>query len=160
MNCYTVQKGGKVKEGIAVGKNADGPTVHVGERGRGRELVVVPLPEGTEVEKGRAIHIPTSTPGELVVLVHCQRGYRGSWSAEFGDGITVIAEGREAQGAAGRMGGGPEYLLRGPVGAEFIIQRRGRLYGAPSELRVEMGHPLEVVDMEAEAAAREAANKF
>ncbi|GBD12059.1 hypothetical protein HRbin24_00059 [bacterium HR24] len=42
----------------------------------------------------------------------------------------LIAEGYCAQGAAGRMGGGPEYLIAAPPG-EFCIYRWGRLYGAP-----------------------------
>lgn len=50
----------------------------------------------------------------------------------------VIAEGRCAQGDAGRMGGGPEYLLALRPGTRFSIQRLGRLYGAPGRLNVEI----------------------
>ncbi len=50
----------------------------------------------------------------------------------------LIAEGRCAQGDAGRMGGGPEYLLALRPGARFSIQRLGRLYGAPGRLNVEI----------------------
>ncbi len=50
----------------------------------------------------------------------------------------VIAEGRCAQGDAGRMGGGPEYLLALKPGARFSIQRQGRLYGSPGRLNVEI----------------------
>lgn len=50
----------------------------------------------------------------------------------------LIAEGRCAQGDAGRMGGGPEYLLALKPGTRFSIQRQGRLYGSPGRLNVEI----------------------
>jgi len=51
----------------------------------------------------------------------------------------LIAEGRCAQGGAGRMGGGPEYLIAARPG-EFCIHRWGRLYGAPRFVGVRI-HP-------------------
>jgi hypothetical protein len=160
MNCYTVTKGGGVKEGIAAFKNADGHTVHIGEPGRGRQLTVVPLPQGTKASNERVTFIPTSGESEVVVAIRDQSGYRGGWAADFPEEVTVIAEGFCAQGAAGRMGGGPEYLIRGPVGSTFTIRRKGRLYGAPAELNVTLGAPPSVTDAKAAERSREAASRF
>lgn len=49
----------------------------------------------------------------------------------------VIAEGYCAQGNAGGMGGGPEYLLVLAHGQAVEICRSGRLYGRPSCTRLE-----------------------
>jgi hypothetical protein len=51
---------------------------------------------------------------------------------------TVLARGERAQGTAGRMGGGPEYLLAVQPGARFSLRRSGRLYGGPHRLNVEI----------------------
>ena len=56
-----------------------------------------------------------------------------------GDLGRLIAEGYCAQGAAGYMGGGPEYLVAARPG-EFCIHRWGRLYGAPRFVGVRI-HP-------------------
>lgn len=55
------------------------------------------------------------------------------WPA--GDGrVAVVAQGECAQGAAGRAGGGPEYLMVMEPGATMTVIRSGRLYGHPSRL--------------------------
>jgi len=46
----------------------------------------------------------------------------------------VILEGYCAQGDAGRMGGGPEYVILLPKDSGFLITRTGRLYGGESWL--------------------------
>lgn len=48
----------------------------------------------------------------------------------------IRGEGRCAQGGAGRMGGGPEYLLALPLGASVEILRYGRLYGKAPWIRI------------------------
>lgn len=67
--------------------------------------------------------------------------------ADFSDGpewlsagngrVAVVARGECAQGCAGRMGGGPEFLLAVEPGTALTITRQGRLYGTPSRLIVE-----------------------
>lgn len=52
--------------------------------------------------------------------------------------VKVIATGRRAQGLAGRMGGGPEYLIHVPFGTTLEIRRLGRTYSAPRVLWVEV----------------------
>lgn len=158
-NCFTVTKAG-ARRGIRVGKT-DTPTIQVGEVGRGRSLVSVALPEGSVIESNRVSYIPTSEPKQIVVCIRDHSGFRGSWSAVFSDGITLIAEGRCAQGTAGRMGSGPEYLVRGGAGETMQIRRRGRLYGKPSCLEVRFQTTgIEVVDVEAEAVNAAAAAAF
>ena len=196
MKCYTLDAG-RLSAGINL--LADG-CVPVGEPGRGRKLVLVPLPPGAEVAPGSPRPEPArllAVPGDgVVVLVHDHSGYRGSWrlraarpSKEWAtivaraanhrppDGEGPLAEGHElydpplcaacdavcgespteaaftgqilargacAQGDAGRMGGGPAYLLvlRGEQAVELV--RSGRLYGEPGVIRLglEGGEPV------------------
>lgn len=71
----------------------------------------------------------------------------------------VLGEGFCAQGDAGRMGGGPEYLIALTPGIRFSIRRGGRLYGAVARINVELpedGVPL-LTDAWAMIKATEAA---
>lgn len=71
----------------------------------------------------------------------------------------VLGEGFCAQGDAGRMGGGPEYLIALTPGVRFSIRRGGRLYGAVARINVELpddGVPL-LTDAWAMIKAAEAA---
>jgi hypothetical protein len=60
------------------------------------------------------------------------------------------------------MGGGPEYLLRVPLGARLLIKRWGRLYGAPETLAIVVDDNGRVVveDLAASSASAEAAAKW
>lgn len=131
--CYTIDKSGVVREGIAL---KDGFIV-LGEEGRGRRLTKVRVPASAVVSND----VLTETPGrKTVVLIRNHSGFRGSWKLHGMDqpNIKVMAEGWCAQGAAGRMGGGPEYLLSVDGSASMAIERSGRLYGHPSLLQVEI----------------------
>lgn len=69
-------------------------------------------------------------------------------------GWRAIAEGYCAQGDAGRMGGGPEYLAVLADGQAVEIVRHGRLYGTPAVYRVaNVGGVLTVSDPREEAEA-------
>lgn len=198
--------------------------IPVGEKGRGRRLVEVPLPEGAVTDfdeahdlmssvvdprtsiweefetlpgRGRVYAVPVSVPGAVAVMhVRDMSGFRGGWSmtfarpwdeweiiarrwyAHYRDGkkelgtnpgheglvkecpvcrekfhvpprrdmepveeyLHVVASGYCAQGDAGYMGGGPEYLLVLREGDAFEIARYGRLYGSPSTYRVEVNN--------------------
>jgi len=213
MKVYEIQRVGEVIEGIPV--EADG-TIRLGEEGRGRQLVRVPVPEGSKVEGGRLMSVPLS--GEVaaaVVLIRDHSGYRGGWkltaprSEEEWEAIArravahrppdgngplaeghveelyrdvpcptcdaiappppprrpatckIIAEGWCAQGEAGRMGGGPEYLLVLQEDEAVELVRWGRLYGKPSVLRVEaVFERIAVRDPFAEALSRLAAARW
>lgn len=175
--CYTIEKGAVVR-GIPLHRPDPGasPTIRVGEEGRGRRQVLVPLPEGAELDpEGRRLLRVPSRHGEVVAALYIRdhSGFRGGWTLRafperlcprdgeaaypcpdcgaggwphrilpFGEispqalGI-LVAEGWAAQGTAGRMGGGPEYLILAHPG-RFSISRWGRLYGAPSRLAVEV----------------------
>jgi hypothetical protein len=67
------------------------------------------------------------------VYYHPDKGDIVEWSSFPSAGITVLAEGYRAQGAAGRMGGHIARLLIMEPGASFRVKRYGRLYGAPAE---------------------------
>lgn len=150
MKCYTV-KAQKIAEGI---ETRDG-AVRVGESGRGRKLVSVPVPQGAEVvgmKVGTLISVPAKNQPEGAVLVAFRdcSGFRGGWTLSDKIGVAVLAEGACAQGDAGRMGGGPEYLAVVADGGSATINRSGRLYGAPTTLRVKnAGGVLTVEDVNA-----------
>jgi hypothetical protein len=167
--------------------------VLVGESGRGRSLVRVPVPAGAILSDDGASLLEVPGESGAVVLISDQSGYRGGWSLREArtpdewrdvvrrlvahrppDGmgalnqvnghqevgvqacpacdaiaprpvyrsvddarIKVLAQGRCAQGAAGNMGGGPEYLLRMSEGYAVECVRSGRLYGSPATYRLE-----------------------
>lgn len=74
------------------------------------------------------------TEGAQLVLWSLSPGFRGGASFSVGgEAVKVLAQGREAQGIAGGMGGAacPIVLLRGPCVLRW--KRTGRLYGSPSE---------------------------
>jgi hypothetical protein len=142
---------------------ADDGTIVVGEEGRRRERVVVPLPAGAVVRNGAVIEIPVShEDASAVVLIRDFSGFRGTWDlvepleldairafieSRGDDRVLIdhmrdtkpprlIARGKCAQGLAGRMGGGYELLFTAVDGEQYDIVRWGRIYGAPRILRV------------------------
>lgn len=144
-----------------------GSTVVLGEEGRGRKRVRVPLPEGTAIEPGGiGIRVATAIPvtyedAVAVILIRDLSGYRGTWDLvepltedeiqayrETGelparDPVAPpreIARGRCAQGIAGRMGGGDEILYVAAAGETYDAIRWGRLYGASKVVRI-TAHP-------------------
>jgi len=179
------------------------PVVALGAEGRGRKLVLAPLPGGatvegrTETAAGRLVDVPARRPedeGACAVVIRDHSGFRGGWrlrgarpASEWEDivagrrggdysperaawdaahperphGCRIVAEGRKAQGDAGAMGGGPEYLLVIPHGVAVEIVRTGRLYGAPSALRIECADgALTISDPREDAETRHAASNW
>jgi len=175
-SCWTISPKSGAVAGIRVVRlrKPDGawgaPHVIVGEEGRGRKLVRVPLPPGAKVDwlSGYEDHpqwVGTlrSVPGDgVILLILDHSGYRGGWSLTRPDDSVIIAEGWCAQGIAGRMGGGPEVLLRVPLGSKLTIARRGRLYGAPAYLIVDAVAEDRVVihDADAERESEAAAARW
>lgn len=174
MKAYTIS-GGRATAGI----HAKDGVVNVGESGRGRSLVRVPIPAGATVVNDRL----TDIPGEGAIVLICDHsGFRGGWQLTAprthnewvtifngGDkperrphGLAVIAEGRRAQGDAGAMGGGPEYLVRMRPGDSVEIVRSGRLYGDPTVIRIDCRDDGSVTatDARAEAETRVAAERL
>lgn len=84
IKCYTVKKEAYVEEGIPL---RDG-MIHVGERGRARKLVRVPLPEKAIVENGRFVGVEQENPkGAAIVYIQDQSFLDGTWylSAPWSD---------------------------------------------------------------------------
>lgn len=154
---------------------ADRPwEVVVGEPGRGRREVRVPLPAGAVVEEdgrhpSRGVLVSVPGGGGALVRVPDLSGYRGGWSAGSTDPTPptpeaaappwrVIAEGECAEGDAGAMGGGADVLVVVRDGDAVLLRRHGRLYGAPARLRLAVtGGVATLRDEAAYEASREAA---
>jgi len=153
MKCYTVEKG-RINQGIFVEEQK----IRVGEDGRNRKLVVVPIPRNAFIENDRCMSVPAKPEFEGAVMIYIKdhSGFRGNWSMDADpNAIVIIAEGRCADGIAGRMGGGPEYLLILKNKCSIEISRSGRLYGAPSLYRVENDNgELKIIDVAAEASEK------
>jgi len=150
MKCFTMRVGA-VAEGIET-KDA---AIRVGGTGRGRKFVSVPVPQGAEVVEGRLLAVPAKNQpaGAVLVAFRDHSGFRGGWSLADRQGVIVLAEGECAQGDAGRMGGGPEYLAVVADGGTATVNRSGRLYGKAATLRVRnAGGVLTVEDVAAVAA--------
>lgn len=226
MKTYTFE-GGVLREDVKLSSDVNNrPCVKLGEQGRGRKMVLAPLPPGTTIEgrepgtrcpnhgkegkeflprsgdlqpdagecpackvwvyssprhegwlvrpsEGTLKDVPPRDQNDqnsCVLVIKDHSGFRGSWhlrgarsleewddivAERRGDsysperdmwnknhpekphGCRIISEGWKAQGAAGYAGGGPEYLLIIPNGVTVEIVRTGRLYGAPSAIRIE-----------------------
>jgi len=199
MRVYTIFRYTDVEPKIHVGPDR---MIAVGEPGRGREQVLVPVPDGVTMtpegsDKGYAL---TSAPGAgALILIRDQSGFRGSWTlggpyrstgcqqgkiipygegecprcggryehqavvlSDLPAGVRILAQGRCAQGIAGRAGGGPEYLLWAPPGAVLGVSRSGRTYGAPADyyIRVADDGSVTITDVIAESKSREAESAF
>lgn len=150
--------------------------VEVGEYGRGRELQFVPLHPSLQPQKDEKTiftkqvfyiehadlattksggHILVPAKGEsnkALVKVYGVEGYRGSLRYTFSDPEPqIVARGHHAQGDAGRMGGGAEFLVIMHPGDRIDIQRLGRLYGDNEKVSIEWdGKELRVYDPDAE----------
>jgi len=129
------------------------PAVSVGQRGRNRRLVFIPVEGGTP---GTWIHDvelrPTRNGGlkfvlsksddsqQAVVVAKAGIGYRGSNRFmgdkvdAFPESIKILAEGKIAQGGAGYMGAGYQRILVVPKDTVFSVRQSGRLYGAPARM--------------------------
>ncbi len=132
--CYEV-KAGNVYPRITLKEPG---CIHLGEDRRGCKLTIVPIPPEAEIRQEEDKKFMTSVPygtDAAVVVVRDHSGYRGSWELK-GDNVRILAKGHIGQGSAGRVGGGPEYLLVLRPGDTFVIERSGRLYGKPARYRV------------------------
>ena len=199
MRCFTMDTPGiKCRDG----------KINVGESGRSRKLVTVPLPpqpvfESDLKENGKSDLLIEckGDPTSSLVYIPDQSGFRGSWymrvprteeewdiivsvpcssecrmrfsgtdpdcpkhsklAPETLPEVTIIATGECAQGDAGRMGGGPEYLLVLENRQAIEIVRSGRLYGDPSVIRIECRAGLiEITVPREEAETRKASQKW
>lgn len=156
----------------------------VGESGRGRSLVSVPLPPGAVLDEQDRLISCTGPATDCVVLIPDQSGFRGGWHLrdarpeedwdaivaaptrdhgipEPGLSVQVIAQGHCAQGLAGAAGGGPEYLIVLRHGQAVEIVRGGRLYGNPSCVQLEnVAGTITSSDPRADARERAAGGKW
>ena len=116
-------------------------TVSVGEDGRGRKksyLVIDSDQQTTHTRVGktqngnnRLFKTTEDSDKECLVVLRTGIGFRGGNRHEIPEGVNILAEGQIAQGAAGNMGWGKQYILVLPKGLEIKVTLTGRLYGKP-----------------------------
>ena len=88
--------------------------------------------------KGTLLLVPEKDGDDkALVKLAVEAGFRGTTKVDFSDGVHVLKEGVCAQGAAGRTGNHSEYLIVMNPGSYAVIERFGRLYGAPSIVRID-----------------------
>jgi hypothetical protein len=155
--CVTLAAGGKATDGIRL----VGGAIAIGEKGRSRKQISVVAPEGALIgEYDNLLGVPArvAPAGSVLVLIRDQSGFRGGWSMLHPSGVLVLVEGQCAQGDAGNMGGGSEYLAMIAPGGSFEIKRTGRIYGDPESLSVRVADGrLVMTDVSAAEAAGKAA---
>ena len=131
MKVYTVFRYGQVEPKIHVGPDR---TIVVGESGRGRERVLVPVPHGVTLtpegsDGGFAL---TEAPGTgALILIRDQSGFRGSWTLGgpfLATGCPVGKEIPYGEGECPRCGGRYEHqsMVLSELPAEVRILARGR----------------------------------
>ncbi|HPC30989.1 MAG TPA: hypothetical protein PK119_00790 [Candidatus Paceibacterota bacterium] len=148
--------GGIVQLFIFHNKEITIPAILVGEEGRGRRLGVLPVSgltpeEMNELdEKGNVIIFDgeigethsgrpkliaheNKTENECIIVLRGHIGFRGSNDITISEGVKEILSGVIAQGAAGAMGSGGQWILKCRFGSTIKMTVGGRLYGAPSE---------------------------
>jgi len=122
----------------------------IGERGRGRELGILPVEGAQPGEELRAASIGKTRSGRpkliarpepntndaVIVVLRTPIGFRGN-NKHCGKTEqdpfpgNVLTRGIIAQGAAGRMGSGDQLIALVPKGKVWSIHIGGRRYGAP-----------------------------
>lgn len=98
--------------------------------------------------------------GKQLVFLSLSPGYRGGATYEITGKAWLIAEGEEAQGAAGRMGGAscPVILADGPCTISW--HRSGRLYGGDADWVANFDGAKWIVAPVAECALEDAAMNY
>jgi len=121
------------------------PALLVGEKGRGRELGVLPVEGAQPGDTITAARIGQTRSGRFKLIAHARAedhsraivvfrtsiGFRG-WNSHEGE-FQRLASGIIAQGLAGRMGSGHQHVGLLEDGQVVVVRRGGRLYGAPPE---------------------------
>lgn len=157
---------------------------HHGEKGRGRWEVRIPLaarefptnePPSPDQQyklvdlhkqdpRGNRLFLLAKNQNEQdkqqLILLYLSPGFRGSAYYKVQGHAEVIAEGYEAQGTAGRMGGSPcpVILVKGPTRISW--ERTGRLYGSPAKWIADFDGNQWIVAPEDECVLTEAALNY
>ena len=74
---------------------------------------------------------------DYLVFWHMSPGFRGGANYKISGSATLLAEGQEAQGDAGRMGGAPCPVVHVIGPCRLTWERFGRLYGSKSRWTAE-----------------------
>jgi len=141
----TVEDGAEVQE-FTLSSGIKISAILVGEKGRGRELGVLPVVGVRPGERIYAAQVGQTSSGKpkllaaspehavpapVILVLRTGIGFRGSNSHE-GEFMPIV-RGIIAQGIAGRMGCGEQLVVLLPEGKVLKVRRSGRLYGAPPE---------------------------
>lgn len=129
--------------------------VALGEKGRGRRLLALTCPEGTELKKNSLVEglsigltksgkprIIRKNDDELYLLLSAEGGYtrRGNGTIKVlknhQEEFEVLSRGNGADGDAGRIGYWDVVLVRAPQNGIIRVRTSGAGYGTPSDLFV------------------------
>ena len=129
--------------------------IALGEKGRGRRLLALTCPEGTEL-KGNSLdesltigltksgkpRVIRKADNELYMVLSAEGGYtrRGNGTIkvlkDHVEDFEVLARGNGADGDAGRIGYWDVVLVRAPQNGIIRVRTSGAGYGTPSDLFV------------------------
>ena len=130
------------------------PAITVGEKGRGRQCGVLPVKlrkeKFEEWKKDKKVKIQYATISQtkthrpklienaknkyedhVILILRSPIGFRGSNEHKFNRNVTCLVEGVIAQGEAGYMGSGRQYVVVSPVPNKITVSIDGRRYGKP-----------------------------
>lgn len=154
MKIYTINNtldviSGIVPEKITLTGGASFIGAYLGEEGRGRIRLYVPFVSKTEIPdvitegnvyfnkhgypRIRTDQVPEVSKDEALVFFYSPIGFRGTNQLIPHYGVDILGTGTIADGLAGRMARGEQWLLKLRTDAQARFIRTGRLYGHPSE---------------------------
>lgn len=132
------------------------PAITIGEKGRGRQCGVLPVKLRKESlkkwKKDKKVKIQYATISEtrthrpkiietknsensdedrVILVLRSPIGFRGSNEHRFDRKVTCLVEGVIAQGEAGGMGSGRQYVVVSPIPNKITLTISGRRYGKP-----------------------------
>lgn len=153
-NDFNVSNGANVEK-VTLGNGSSFPALVIGEEGRGRMRGILPVRLAAHnqsyYEKGEKITllsaaISHSLKGNVrlneendlnsegvIIVFRTPIGFRGSNNHIFPANAKIISCGEIAQGEAGRMGSGNQYIAIIPFGEVVKINIGGRRYGSPTD---------------------------
>ncbi|MEO0271573.1 MAG: hypothetical protein ABIM30_00570 [candidate division WOR-3 bacterium] len=142
-----IMKGAKVEEYKLKAVDKSISAVKIGEEGRGRKLFIVPtIGAGEVVDRVRLVKTKSGKPkfvavsdepekDMMIIVLMTPFGYRGHNYHESEKEVIIIGHGIQADGLAGRVGDGDNYIIISPIPNNILVRISGRVYGNPDNIK-------------------------